>query len=565
MKKTKYILTTLLAAAFLAGCVDLNYNEGATQDEAWTYENPKSGVSGMIWEVYSEIFNELQLSTGSWGGALRASVTDEAQFATSTTDLLRYIDGGWTPSNAFPDIWQTSYRAISEAHLYLEKIDKVDLSPYRFDADYENLLRQYELFPYELRFLRAYFYFELARAYGDVPLVTTTLTYAQANAVTRTPVKEIFKFIVEECDAIAEYLPYSYVNEPGAEIGRATRAAVLGLKARTLLYAASPLFNTEGNKELWKEAAVAAKELIDRAADWGITLSAYKDLWGNNAFYASEMIMPLGIAQANDFERANYPVGIEGGSSGNCPSQSLVDAYEYQDNGETFGQRHPGSITITAENDPYAGLDPRFALTVVKNGDSWPLNAQAMTIETWTGGMNALPKYAGTPTGYYLRKFVNGDTSTTYNNPTSFRHTTIAMRLAEVYLNYAEAMYNYYGDADAQGDLGMSANEAVNVLRTRKDIKMPEFAGSEGWIERYQRERMVELAFEGHRFWDVRRWKKGAEFFGSVGTATLTKSGDQITLSRGSQARVWDEKYNLYPIPQSEMLKNNNLVQNPGW
>ncbi len=330
MKKTKYILTTVLAAALLAGCVDLNYHEGATRDEAWTYENPKNGVSGMIWEVYGEMFNELQIAIQNSDGALRASATDEAQFATSITDIIRYIDGGWTPSNAFPNIWQTSYRAISEAHLYLEKIDKIDLTPYRYDADYENLLRQYELFPYELRFLRAYFYFELARAYGDVPLVTTTLTNAQANSVSRTPVQEVFKFIVDECDAIAEYLPYSYQNEPGTEIGRATRAAVLGLKARTLLYAASPLFNTANDRELWKAAAVAAKDLLDRAAEWGISLSAYKDLWGQNSFYASEMIIALGINPGsnydndftNKFEKANYPVGIEGGSSGNCPRRS---------------------------------------------------------------------------------------------------------------------------------------------------------------------------------------------------------------------------------------------------
>jgi hypothetical protein len=564
MKNMKYILTTVLAAVLLVGCVDLNYNEGATRDEAWTYENPKSGVSGMIWEVYGEMFNEIQLALQNSDGALRASATDEAQFATSVSDILRYTDGGWTPSNAFPNIWQTSYRAISEAHLYLEKIDKVDLSPYRYDADYETLLRQYELFPYELRFLRAYFYFELARAYGDVPLVTTTLTNAQANSVTRTPVQEVFKFIVDECDAIAEYLPYSYENEPGAEIGRATRAAVLGLKARTLLYAASPLFNTENDKGKWLEAARAAKDLIDKAEGWGIKLGSYESLWGKNAFYNKEMIIALGIEPSNDFEKANYPVGIEGGSSGNCPSQSLVDAYEYQATGQSFGAKYPGSINITIEN-PYEGLDPRFALTIVKNGDEWPTNSQGVVIETWTGGMNALPKYSGTPTGYYLRKFVDGGLYTTYNNPSTERHTSIVMRLAELYLNYAEAMFNYYGDADNQGTLGMSANEAVNVLRTRKGIEMPEFVGSDGWMERYKRERMVEFAFEDQRFWDVRRWKEGAKYFGSVGTATLTKSGGEITLTRGSLTRVWDEKYNLYPIPQSEILKNGNLVQNPGW
>ena len=140
------------------------------------------------------------------------------------------------------------------------------------------------------------------------------------------------------------------------------------------------------------------------------------------------------------------------------------------------------------------------------------------------------------------------------------------MRLAEVYLNYAEAMFNYYGDADAKGDFGMSANEAINVLRNRPDIMMPEFHGNDGFEERYMRERMVELAFEGQRFWDVRRWKKGAEFFMNIEEADFKLDGNgDLILTRVTKTRKWDEKYNLYPIPQSEIQKNGNLTQNPNW
>jgi hypothetical protein len=274
----------------------------------------------------------------------------------------------------------------------------------------------------------------------------------------------------------------------------------------------------------------------------------------------------LGATESNLFEMTNYPVGVENGSSGNCPTQSLVDAYEYQDNGQTFKERNPENITITTDNDPYVGLDPRFALTVVKNGDMWPSNAvQAKPIQTYTDGANGLPLYGGTPTGYYLRKLVNGNAVTTYNNPSSYRSTWIVMRLGEFYLNYAEAMYNYYGSADSQGDFGMSANEAVNVLRGRADIAMPAFTGNDGFEERYIRERMVELAFEGHRFWDVRRWKSGADFFTSIGVATLARSNTGFTLTRSNKTRGWSEKYNLYPIPQTELQKNHNLEQNPDW
>ncbi len=563
MKFNKYYLWALTAALNFSSCVDLDYNEAVVYDEDWVYDNPTDGVKRMVSDVYAQMFNEFDTN---YGGAIKASATDEADFSNSLSDIQKFYNGGWSAAYPFPDTWQRSYRAIAEIHTYLEKIDKVNLEDYRYDSNYQNMVLQFGLYPYELRFLRAYYYFELAKTYGDVPLVLKTLSNEEANNVTRTPVQDVFKFIVDECDAIAEYLPITYQNEPGNEIGRATRPAAMALKARTLLYAASPLFNTENNQELWHEAAKACKELIDRASEWGINLSTYNTLWGQNANLNTELILGINRGESNTFEMANYPVGVENGSSGNCPTQSLVDAYEYSDgSGQTFGQRHPGSINVTEEK-PYDGLDPRFGFTIVKNGDTWPSNAQqALTIESYQGGFNGAPKYNATTTGYYLRKYVDGTCVTTYNNATVRRHTWIVFRLAEIYLNYAEAMYNYYQDADATGDLGMSANQAINVLRTRPDINMPEFQGNTDFLERYRRERLVELAFEDHRFWDVRRWKIGASVFASVQGADLTLENGDIILSRKVIERSWDDKYNLFPIPQTEIQKNPKLTQNPGW
>ena len=370
------------------------------------------------------------------------------------------------------------------------------------------------------------------------------------------------KFIVEELDAIAPYLPVSYVTEPGAEIGRATRVACFALKARTLLYAASPLLNPNGDKAKWAEAAEACKYVLDNAATWGLKLSNYASLWGHDAFFNSEIIFGLGRGESNSFEMANYPVGVENGSSGNCPTQSLVDQYEYQESGETFGARYPGNINLASEN-PYEGLDPRFALTVVKNGDEWPTNgAQKKAIETFVGGFNAAPKYGATPTGYYLRKYVDGSCVTTADNQTSRRHTWIIFRLGEFYLDYAEAVFNATGSAN-DATFGMTANEAVNVLRNRADIQMPPFTeDGAAWVERYERERLVELAFENHRFWDVRRWKKGPKYFRNIQVASISSS---LQLTRSTVTRQWDDKYYFYPIPQSELKKNANLTQNPGW
>ena len=148
-------------------------------------------------------------------GALIASATDESEFALSFSPIHKYFNGGWTPSNPFSTTWDRSYRAITQVHMYLERIHKIDLSDYKYDPDYQTMVQQFEIFPYELRFLRTYFYFELVRAYGDVPLVTTTLTNEQANSVERTPAKDVFKFIINELDAVAEYLPVSYNDIPG--------------------------------------------------------------------------------------------------------------------------------------------------------------------------------------------------------------------------------------------------------------------------------------------------------------------------------------------------------------
>ena len=553
------IAIIILAGVITASCVDLNYTEQNTRDEEWTYEYFSEGIKNMVFDVYAQVYND---EFGSNSAYFLAGATDEAQYALETGAVNNYVNGGWSAANPYSRTWTKCYTAIADVCMYLEKLDQADITEWQYNPNYENWVQQMELFPYELRFLRAYFYFELLRTYGDVPLVTTTLTNAQANNIARTSADEIVKFIVEELDAVAPYLPVSYLTEVNSEIGRATRVAAYALKARTLLYAASPLFNPSNDKAKWAKAAEACKFVLDNADEWGLKLSKYGSLWGHDAFFNAEIIFGLGRGESNSFEMANYPMGVENGSSGNCPTQSFIDQYEYQDGGQTFGERYPGSIDLKSV-DPYEGLDPRFALTVVKNGDEWPTNgSQKKAIETFQGGFNALPKYGATPTGYYLRKYVDGACVTTADNQTTRRHTWILMRLGEFYLDYAEAVFYATGSAN-NGAYGMTANEAVNVLRSRADINMPAFTeDGDAWVERYERERAVELAFENHRFWDVRRWKKGAQYFRTVQVASI---GGNLVLNRSTVSRQWDEKYNFYPIPQSELKKNPNLTQNAGW
>ena len=556
--KHKIICAICVTCGFLS-CADLEYSEESTRDEAWTYEYYGNGIKNMVFDVYAQVYNN-EFETNS--AYFLAGATDEAQYALETGAINNYWNGGWSAANPYDGTWTRAYTAIAEINMYLEKLQQTDLSDWKYNSDYENWMAQMELFPYELRFLRAYFYFELFKTYGDVPLVTTTLTNGQANNVERTPADEIVKFIVDECDAIAPYLPVTYKTEIGSEIGRATRVAAFALKARTLLYAASPLHNSSNDKSKWNKAAEACKYILDNASVWGLKLSTYSALWGHDAFLNEELIFSIGRGDSNTFEMANYPIGVENGASGNCPTQSLVDQYEYQDNGETFDHRYPGSIDLSLV-DPYEGLDPRFALSVVKNGDEWPSNgAQKDVMETYVGGFNGAPKYGATPTSYYLKKYVDGSCVTTADNQTRRRHTWIIFRLAEFYLDYAEAVYNATGSAN-DATYGMTANEAINKLRTRADINMPKFKedGNE-WVTRYERERLVELAFENHRFWDVRRWKKGAQYFKTIEIASISSD---LKLTRSTYTRQWDEKYNLYPIAQSELKKNPKLTQNPGW
>ena len=571
--KFKHILLSLPCLALLASCVDLNYTEVSTDDKAWVYSMP-TRVSGLVSNVYAFVRYDL----GQYNGAMKASATDESHFANSVSDIHKFYNGGWSPINPFPETWTNNYSGIAQANNFLGDIDNIyaSLELYRYNTDitptYADLKKQFDLYQYEVRFLRAYFYFELVRTYGDVPLVTEVLTNDQANNVTRTPSSEVFKFIVDECDQIADKLPVTYTAEPNSPINRVNRITVLALKARALLYQASPLFNPTADKTRWMNAAIASKAVIDFAPVTGVKLSAYANLSGENSYTDPEIFWIKGTGtpdqyRFNSLELYNFPIGVENGQSGNCPTQSLVDAYEYQTGsnmGKSFGQVWTGN-TIDLTINPYTGLDPRFGLSVARNGEVWPAYT-LKPLEIFEGGANASPIYGATQTGYYLKKLCDPNANISTNNPLPKRHNFILFRLGEFYLNYAEAIYNATGSAENAGTSGLTANAAINILRDRSDIKMPHFTGNDpNFLTRYIKERMVELAFEDHRFWDVRRWKMGKEFFATVQIADLTKSSGTILLTRGQQNRGWDDKYYFFPIPFSEIQKNSKLVQNPGW
>ena len=553
--KLKNICFGIVCTVALVGCTDkMDYHEYTNYGKEYVFSD-FGRTAAFVNNIYSYLDYDL-LGTTSL-----ASACDEAEMALNYSNVLDYTNGNWTALN--PKSQWNYYTPIRAANYFLENGLNLEFSDLILNQDYEAQMKRYGRYQYEVRLLRAYYYFLLVRAYGDVPFTTKVLTEAEANSLERTPASQVFDFIISECDAVAPQLPVDYSKQDNdaaggtnPEAGRVTRGAALALKARASLYCASKLFNDSENRDLYKRAATASLDVINYCGENNITLGKYTDLWGADNWKASEMIFVRRVGDTDDPERTNFPIGMENAKSGNCPTQTLVDAYEMKNGGEPN------------QKDPYTGRDPRFAMTIAVNGDKWP-NTNPNPLEIYTGGRDAAPVPYATPTGYYVKKYVDGATDISASTSSGGkRHSWITFRLGEFLLNYAEATFKYFGSADIKdAELTMTAREAVNKVRKRTGVDMPDFpegmSSSDFW-SRYKNERMVELAFEGHRFWDVRRWKEGG--FTSIGRMLITKnSDDSFTYTRSIKALVWDDKMYFYPIPDSEIRKNPNLKQNPGW
>ena len=451
-----------------------------------------------------------------------------------------------------------------------------------YNDDYAQQMFKYKNMRWEARFLRAYYYFRLVRQYNGAPLYCHNIPADDLNRLPMSSADKVFDFIKASCDSIKDSIVVDYTNlgdmaiTGQIETGRANQLAVLALKARAALYHASPLFNQNNEAELWHQAALATKELVDSAEKQGKALAAtYDCLWAANNYTdkkaTQEILFYRSVADANTLEKANFPVGLEGCNGGNCPTQDLVDAYEMQSTGKGIKEEGSG---YDAQN-PYTGRDPRFELTICHNETKrWP-NWASEPIYTYQGGANALPLNGGTPTGYYLKKLLNAAVDTRPATANTMKHSWVIFRMGEAYLNYAEAVFQYFksqGRADAadatSAEFPVSARELASKTRLRSKMKaMPAGMSNADFWAKYQNERRVELAFEGHRFWDVRRWKEGAKYFSKITEMHITKNEDgTYTYTPKTVNRVWDEKFNFFPIPQSDIMKNPNLDQSiTGW
>ncbi len=547
--KIRNILSLAAISFIMASCGDkMDYKEYSVYDEDYV-KKTFARSAGLVTSIY----NDLDYDFGNYNGALLASATDEAVYSHAGNAIETFYNGGWSASNNNDaSLWTKCWRGISYANLYLDTFKDEKFEEYLMDLDYKQELHQYQNLQYEARFLRAYYYFLLVRSFGGVPLITKSMDANETNSQRRATSDEIFEFINSECEAIKDTIVKDYSNlgnmqlKSKNETGRANNLAVLALKARAALYYASPLFNTSNDKERWHQAALANKELIDACKDRGMKLTAdygslfQKDNWKNS----EECIFVRRIvAKSNSFEKYNFPIGLENAGGGNCPTHNLVEAYE------------DGDI--------------RLAATVAMNGEQWPNNI----LETYVGGANGQPIAYATPTGYYLKKYVNKSLTIGASNATTEQHHWVTFRLGEFYLNYAEAMLNYTGSGyeTAQG-LNMTAAAALNVVRSRAKLNaISTGLSADQFAERLENERFVELAFEGHRFYDLRRWKKAGEAkYRTIKSVEIIKNADdtftETVKTDDSTRSYWDDKMLLFPIAQSEILKSGGqLSQNPRW
>lgn len=583
--KFRYIINLFAVSILLifsSSCedfLDKQPTERLTMDEVFSV---REETDDYLWNLYSYIPDESQM----WKGHPWVGASDEADMTWERAGYSTYLmnEGSWNPTSYYYQFWDHYYRGIRSASVFLDRIEgHPDLS--------EKRIIRYKA---EAHFLRAFMYFMLLRQYGPVVIMDELLPVDAAISdlqIPRSPFDESVDYIKSELDQAIKDLPIS-VND-SKWLGRATKGAALAVKSRLLLYAASPLYNGNSDyasftnedgtelinqhyeKDKWKRAADAAKEVIDLDQYELYTFGDGNDPYKNyeNLFlekWNEEIIFGTADNGASDLERHSAPRSVNGWS-GIGPTQKQVDAY-FMANGKAIDEK--GSSYVEegfSSNDTkyteagtwnmYVNREPRFYASITYNGKRWPFDGHK--VELFAEGESGIKgSHDHSKTGYLLYKFSNPDSDILrgeYPNK-----VWILFRLGEIYLNYAEALNEYDpGNPDIA--------KYVNLIRSRVGLPdLPSGLSQEEMRKRIRHERRVELAFEGHRYFDTRRWKiaevtDGGPFEGmNVGVGS---SFDDVEFYERTifETRVFEPKMYLWPLPQSEMDRNDKLVQTPGW
>ncbi len=559
MKSIKILF--LIVTITLSSCESLlNKQFDDTLSDSQILRDP-SLMMGMQTSIYNYMPRN-DFSYNIIGGAMLDCATDDGMESSGSSDIHNMTNGAWSPNKTIDDQWWRLYAGIRKCYLFFKYIDQSTVTNnIVLDANgkpTENSQLR-ERLKAETVFLKALFYSELLKRYGNVPMVTSILAPDTTKLdIARTPYATVVDSIVRWCDQAAAVLPVIYSD--GAK-GHATKGAAMMLKSRTLLYAASPLNNPTNDKEKWRLAAEAAKAVIDFSESNG-------NLYVLNTNYAApfstpfdkEIIMPDKYYNRNDIEFSNVPNGYSKGQGHTNPTQNLVDAFEIKING-VYVPYDPTNLAHEAKMYS-VDRDPRLAATVLYNGVSF----KTRNVETFVGGLDGLNKTIDyTKTGYYLKKFVLPEINLDLGTAMKPR-AWILYRYAEALLNYAEAENEYLGTPDA------SVYQRLSQVRVRSMGVAGNLDASLNWTQdqmrtRIRNEQRVEFAFEEHRFWDVRRWNKGVELFNApVYGISITKTGTTLTSTRFKvEDRIFSSKMNFCPLSQYSVLKAPITGQTDSW
>jgi starch-binding outer membrane protein, SusD/RagB family len=525
--------------------LDKTPKDALTEDVVWTDPN---AASQFVYGIYGAIPSGFDRNYQGWSKGLYIldAGSDDAESAIDwlTADLLN--TGNFLPTNVpYGETWADYYRMIRNANSALENLDRLD------NEELRNQLKA------EVHYLRAYMYHDLLRYYGlkssggeatGVPIIDRTLTPDDDINIARNTYDEVVDFILADLDAAIASLP----DKGEVEIGRATTGAAYALKGRVLLYA-----------ERWAESAAASSMVMN--GNYSL-YPDYKDIWldenNDEVVWVKKFQNPDKHHQQNaggtsgaGWDVYNSPRSFAGpndmGWVGNCPTQDLVDAYEMID-GE------PQSTSpLYDPAKPFDNLDPRFEATVVHDGSTF----RGQVMEMYPGGAHDIPG-ANTPTGYYTRKY-HRENVPIYTVPGD--QDWVFIRYAEVLLNYAEAQ-NEDAGADA------SVYDAINAIRSRPSVNMPALPPGltkEQMRERIRNERRIELVYEEHRFYDIRRWEIAADLLNGDmhGIAmTVDPNTDEVIYSKFVfEPRTFPNRLYVLPIPQNEMDKSPGLKPVGGW
>lgn len=563
MKTIKSIIQIALLCALTSceGFLDTRIDTYTTADRVQTRYNT-------LWSFANAFYAPLQSGYTVLDNNLFAAASDEAVQTSLESDVQYFNNGSINSSvNPLSYLYDKYYEGIRAALFFLDyaKDGEMLLAQNRDTSGVTNMdnrisyqkdVRSLKWYRAEAHVALAYYYSELIKMYGGVPIITNTLDKEIAPGhIERSSYDQVVEHIVSLIDSQLDSLQEDWATHSdnvAARAGRFDKATAMAIKVRTLLYAASPRNNPEGSVEKWERAARAAADLLAfRNYSMPVNRNYGSYFVGANPLYDRETIYAIRMSAGNALEKANYPITTPGGNSGVTPTQNLVSSYE------VIGSEDPVN--------PYNNRDPRLAATIVYNGCRW----NGRDIDLASKGTDDMSTQNATRTGYYLRKFMT-DNLNLQQNATA-QHMWVLYRHAELLLNYAEAMNEAYGpDAKPEG-YPLSAREALTEVRNSASTSLPRVTATdkEQLRKAIKHERRVELAFEDHRYWDLIRWLDAEDVLNSTLEGvkiSKTATGTPVYRNTSVEDRTFLERNYYLPFAMSEVMNSDGtLTQNPGY